>query len=535
MAAAAAALVAVIALRARRATVDAVVAELVEASAPVEVQRPGGETIAELAGAKLRAGDELGTGPDVGATLIFPATITRVHLGAETRATVDSGAALSLAAGAVEVDGSLDVLVPGARASGRSARFRLALQGGGADLDVRDGVVLLSAAGEGARSHRVRAGERARTAGGAVVVARPSALLAAPSAPPEAAAEPPRALVTRPGLYGNTFSADSTWGVPVVHGAPMAFRFRAEHGGAIQALRYGSGVGALPAGAARTPLVIELRSDDGTLEHRPGAAVLGTTVVAMPEGKFPLVQLDRPVEVDAGALYHVVFSRPRADALPPVSVNNLWVARPTDPPHPGRDGADMALLSGRGGTWSVRRGFTPILEVRYADGAVTGQGYMEVWVANARAIEGANKVRETFTVAGPERHVASVSVRLRREGTPGPLRLRLERADGTLLEEGTIAPAAVDTTDAWVTLTFARPHTLEHGASYDLELSAPAGDRYRIIAIADGGVYYGFRSPSLFADGYAQLTSGGAWTGWDMWGKSDRKDGDLQLYFTEAP
>jgi hypothetical protein len=43
------------------------------------------------------------------------------------------------------------------------------------------------------------------------------------------------------------------------------------------------------------------------------------------------------------------------------------------------------------------------------------------------------------------------------------------------------------------------------------------------------GTDFGFDSGTVFTAGYAQFTTGGDWTGWDQWGVSDRRDGDLQF------
>jgi len=72
------------------------------------------------------------------------------------------------------------------------------------------------------------------------------------------------------------------------------------------------------------------------------------------------------------------------------------------------------------------------------------------------------------------------------------------------------------------------------------------GQEYHLVLQADGKAVYNtfpirkgnkeaFSSSTYFADGYAQFTSSGGWTGWDQWGTMDRRDGDLQFYFTVVP
>jgi hypothetical protein len=173
---------------------------------------------------------------------------------------------------------------------------------------------------------------------------------------------------------------------------------------------------------------------------------------------------------------------------------------------------------------------------------------MEVWVRSPQPIGGQAMVRESFTVSSLGRIVASVSVRLVRLSGTSPLGVRLERSDGTAIEEGVIPAADVpigvidpheggehqdgDGHAAWVTYRFEQPHTLESGGSFALRLSAGPDTQYSIFVIRQGSSYrYG--PSTYFADGSAEFTSDGEqWTDFIQDGTGRALDqGDLQFYF----
>ena len=122
----------------------------------------------------------------------------------------------------------------------------------------------------------------------------------------------------------------------------------------------------------------------------------------------------------------------------------------------------------------------------------------------------------------------------------------LEKSDGTDVVSLTMQPAAVkhvitwpgsptvtfEVGHDWLDLPLASPVILASGATYHLVLSAPGGPPYRIYPNRDGGGY-GFKSPWLWTDGWAQYSSdgGATWRDWPLWGAAS-KTMDLQAYFT---
>ena len=222
-----------------------------------------------------------------------------------------------------------------------------------------------------------------------------------------------------------------------------------------------------------------------------------------------------------------------------LSVDTLYLAKPSTPAQPSISDVDAAeLLGGPAGTWTPRKGYTPILELDYQDGWSEFIGYMEVWVGAPQSISGSSAVRETITVTGAQKSVSSASIRVARTSGSDPLIVRLENGDGTVIEQGEVPASSIPLTSpvsyAWATFTFSSAHTLLAGQSYHLQISAASTSSYQAYPIRKG-VAYGFQKTTYFPDGYAQFNQNGSWVGWTQWGVSNRTDSDLQFYFSLTP
>ena len=359
-------------------------------------------------------------------------------------------------------------------------------------------------------------------------------------------------------LYGPALGGDALANTPIGKGGiQVSCRFKADPGGVLRGARpyliwsfkrqgYHAGTGGT--------LDVELQEDDGTPRHAPSGRVLARQVrrlalMATSDRYYPLLVFDRSPRLAAGKLYHLVFSNVDPDPEGNfVSLNALFLKTGAAPLQPGRADTDWAMLmrSRIQPEWAVRRtagsaeGFTPILEIDYADGRSQGVGYVEFWMGAARPICGPAAVRERFTVTGPARRVSSVAARVRHLDGTAPLHLRLEQADGRPLAEGdgqgsppACSPAGSLGGCDWVRCDFPSPVTLVPGQSYHLVLGAPATARYEAFPMRKGSDK-GFSAATLFADGHAECTDGAGWTGWTQWGRADRSDADLQFYFTPA-
>jgi hypothetical protein len=347
--------------------------------------------------------------------------------------------------------------------------------------------------------------------------------------------------------YGSGIGADSLANMQV--GGPnnlmASYRFRATTSSALTSVRIYVIDGTGYAGGTGGSIAVSIQADDGTANHFPSGTDLASATIRpgnpVSIGYLPLVTFSSPPVLAAGTLYHVVFRN--VDPSPTVnyvSVNSLFVFSPPTPQQPRFADLDWAALMKDGSGWTVRRGFTPILALNYANGEQAGQGYMEVWISGYEPITGSTAmVRESFTLSGASRTVSSVGVRLKRTSGTSPLVVRLETASGSLVAKTSIPTTAIAVSaptdwgnggSTWATATFSSPVTLAAGQRYNLSLSTAADTEYSIYAIHQG-VDYGFGPTTYFGDGLAYSTLDGGST-WNTFGYSGAHYGqsDLQFY-----
>jgi hypothetical protein len=341
--------------------------------------------------------------------------------------------------------------------------------------------------------------------------------------------------------YGPGLNADALANTQVggPGGNAVSQRFRAGSSGPLLSVRvfliwdlhkpgYCAGTG----GTVR----VDLLADDGSASHLPAGPPLASATYGniLASDFYPLLTFAQPATLAAGALYHLRFTNVDPDPVANyVSVDSLYTDAQTAPIQPVASDLDAAVLLRQGSSpWQVRPGFTPVAEYRLATGS-QGQGYMEVWSGNAKAISGQAMVRERFTVSGPSFTTSRVMVRLRRDAGASALTLRMELGDGTtLMTCAQPAASALLGASSWVTFPLPAPLTLATGGTYHLALECPGDTRYSAFPYRKG-TDKGFSGATLFLDGYAQFTTTGpgGWAGWDQWGQPDRRDGDLQFLF----
>ena len=359
-------------------------------------------------------------------------------------------------------------------------------------------------------------------------------------------------------FYGSCIQADALANTPIGKaGLSVSYRFRAKPGGPLQAIRpyliwsfrkqgYHAGTGGL--------LKVELQTDDGSAAHLPSGKALAMVVQRMSivptsDRFFPQLFFDRAPLLEAGKLYHVVFTNTDPDPEGNfVSVNALFNRDAGTPQQPGLPDTDWAMLfrSTAKPAWVLRctpgehESFTPILEVDYANGQSQGMGYIEFWMGAPKPIAGAAAVREVFTVTGPARRASSVSVRVRRLEGHAPLQVTLERGDGQVLASGQgegreLSPSPTGSLGgcAWVTCAFLGEVLLSPGKTYHLVLTCPGPGRFEAFPMRKG-TDKGFSDATLFGDGHAEANDGHGWAGWEQWGKRGLTNADLQFYFACA-
>ncbi len=335
--------------------------------------------------------------------------------------------------------------------------------------------------------------------------------------------------------YGAGIAMDSLANTTLNHSI-SSYRFRSAHDGRLSSIRFFLILNKTGyAGGNNGTVRVEIQTDDGTSAHNPSGQMLaGYTIANASLTTFPLVTFVSPPGLQQGSLYHVVFSN--TDPNPEInycSIDALLssVSNPPTPAQPTVGDADwIQLIRPTGGSWRVRQGYSPILQLNYADGFVSGLGYMESWIASTKTIHGGFRVREAFRVSGPDRTVRQVFLRVR--AGSGGLNARLEHGDGTLIEQGAMSSAPSG--NNWLMYTFAEPRTLSAGQPFNLVFSSSSGS-YDVFPMRQGSAY-GFSPRTYFSDGVAEYDSGTGWVGWDAWGVANRHEQNLQFYFVlDAP
>lgn len=352
------------------------------------------------------------------------------------------------------------------------------------------------------------------------------------------------------GFYGSGIGSDGLANTTVgPQGNTVSYRFRAQHSGPLQqALIYLIPDHAGYAGGNAGTTQVTLNTDDGSSAHDPSSTVLASYILSgvlslpSPARYFYTVKFASPPTLTAGQLYHLVFksidSSPSANFL---SVDAMYELDFSDTIQGGISKTDAAVLLGRSGAnWAPRPGYTPIYQLQFASGVTEGIGYIEGWIGAPRPISGITAVRETFTVSGAAVKVNSIRVRVARAVGNDPLSVRLENANGTLIEEGSIPATAIPLSSLsspayfWADLPLSATYTLEPGDIYHLDLEASLTSVYETFPIRKGFAY-GFQTNTFFHDGYAEFGIAGVWSGWTQWGVANRTDGDLQFYFPVVP
>ena len=350
--------------------------------------------------------------------------------------------------------------------------------------------------------------------------------------------------------YGSGIGSDGLANTTVgPSGNTVSYRFRAIHSGVVpQILIYLIPDHAGYAGGNAGTTLVTLNTDDATTLHNPTSTVLASYVMSdvlslpSPTRYFYTVKFAAPPTLTAGQLYHLVFKS--IDASPSVnflSVDDLYELNFSAPLQGAISNTDAAVLLSEGGSsWEPRAGYTPIYQLEFENGVTEGIGYMEGWVGAPERVSGTNAVRETFTVSGADVQASSVAIRLARVSGSDPLVVRLENANGTLIEEGSIPATSVPLSSStspsyfWAKYTFSAAYTLVPGDTYHLDFQATSTSIYQTFPIRKG-LAYDFQNTTYFPDGYAEFEQNGSWTGWTQWGVANRTDGDLQFYFSPTP
>ena len=346
--------------------------------------------------------------------------------------------------------------------------------------------------------------------------------------------------------YGPGIGADSLANMRVggPHATQVSYRFRATQSARLESITVYIVTGSGYSDGDRGDLRITVRGDDGSARHRPSGEALASKTVSSPSaGAGRVYRFSSPPMLSAGTLYHIVFTN--ADPYPRsnfVSVNSLYVFGNPNANQPARPRQGWAMLTRHGGgSWQDSDGpgsgtYTPILGLRYANGASAGMGYMEVWVRSLEDISNTQKVRQVFTVRGPDRLISTISIRAKRTKGKGALRYALKRGDGSVVDRGSIPASKIRWSSSsttrgseWATVKLTSKRRLKSGKSYQVIFKTTRADTvYSVFAIREGASYNYPRS-TYFGQGKAQVSTASGWRAFEAWG-SPNPEGDLQLY-----
>ena len=289
---------------------------------------------------------------------------------------------------------------------------------------------------------------------------------------------------------------------------------------------------------------VSVQADDGT--GKPSGTRLASLTysprTSPTTGILRKMSFPSPATLTSGRLYHIVFEN--VDSAPTknwFSVNEAYAFADYSPRQPIVS-QDYAVMTNRGSGWSVNGRHTADMDLTYADGTHDGLAYINALREYYGLIGGQNRVRERFTVSGGSRLIRTAFVRVARQSGSGNLTIRLEKGDGTLIEQGTVATASISSwslgSDSkngdWVSVQFQSDHTLSNGATYNLVLSAPSGTQLSMVPLHHtqdntSDSYGGARLNSwAFDDGFGQKSTdgGSSWSSFYQWSPVN-----MQFYF----
>ncbi|MFN8185167.1 MAG: hypothetical protein U0R23_12175 [Candidatus Nanopelagicales bacterium] len=347
-------------------------------------------------------------------------------------------------------------------------------------------------------------------------------------------------------VYGTSFNADTLANLNMGGqwlGTP-SYRFTAAQSSTLDSVRLhllGNRHGPGYAGGTGGTIRMTVQTDKGGV---PSGEVLASRDFQWSDANgsnFPLFSFGSPARLNAGQRYHLVFTN--IDSAPTVnymSLNNMFVfGDPLVPRQPNHSDSHYftTLMKEGSGAWTVWAGYTPNVELIYGNGAYQGQGVVDLDTATGSVIAGPDQmVRERMTVSGIDRLVSGAAVRIARTSGTGDLVVRLEDANGTLIDSFSVPTSSVPVIDrlvdgkagVWVSGSFSKPHSLTKGNTYYLRLSTNSATTLWTRGIKQGR-NYGFDPGTYFADGQLEVSSDGGAT-WavppGLW-----QDGDLQFYF----
>lgn len=362
-------------------------------------------------------------------------------------------------------------------------------------------------------------------------------------------------------FYGLGFSGDQFLAAAIrKSGTQWAARFRAERSGALASVGWhnrwewpGSADGYSSGTGGR--IHAELRADDGSSNHLPGALLATSASYVPSEGgtnNFTDLALSQSVNLEAGKLYHLVFVQTESDYA---SINFSKTVNCTSPRGGPYFGRDATILLNDGSGWktygaSAISKFScaiPYAILRYSDGVRVSAG--GGWGGNVYSqanvvVGGQTRVREKFTVSGPTRRVNGFWFRADRNGT-AQITFELKNNSGSVLASASVPATTFDDGEFqkeggavnWKYVTLSQAVSLTGGGTYSLEIGS-SGTSLKVTAQIDMVTHGEVPGDMHFwTDGVAEISEngGGSWQGFPQstgGTRSYTSYGDLPILFT---
>ena len=333
-------------------------------------------------------------------------------------------------------------------------------------------------------------------------------------------------------VFGVGWTVDSLANLEVgrFRGRSVSYRFRAERAGTVSKLRVffifrKIGPGEYADGNGGT-ILIEVVNDDGSAAHLPSREVLASTLVTNPLLQWNReVEFTAPAHLQAGKLYHIVFSNTCPDPVKNyVSVDDLYTTAAGKDLQPSAISSGLTVLfkSTASAGWEEKYQHAPIIAVLYDDGFRQGQGYIDV-KHNGLRVEAPDSVREVFTVPETDRRITQLAVRFQPASAHGRVKVTIATESGEALKTALMDWDEPASAYSWKALQLGTM-TLAKNARYTMTLEPETGSSL-LISPLQKGAQYGFEVDTLFTEGRCETRSGGQWTGC-----LQRSDLDIPFY-----
>lgn len=328
-------------------------------------------------------------------------------------------------------------------------------------------------------------------------------------------------------------------------------------------------------------IIIDIREDDGTEDHFPVSAALGRTAgifvpVDRSDEHYPILELESPVFLQAGRVYHLVYRNINPPTSCGISGHSLSEAAncPRDQGAIGLNGTYQPVLFGdskifgpfggqtsatltkstQNSGWAVDSDKLSWYEVRYDDNTWVGDSHTGIGsTAEGRQFVGGNtKVRQIFTVEDSSRTVDGLWLYFGHNYTYTPdgsnLNATLKDSSGTVLATTSIAPSPECISTAasgyaqnsfreqhcrvWSYSNLSTTVDLMEGQNYSIEFSSSDTAGFSLHTFFPLN-YNRFNSTNrnFWNNAKAQVSTNGG-NAWEDWAGTYYPDRDITMLFT---